>query len=134
MKLIGVVRLGRDAELRRTASGDAVASFSGAYEYGRKGADGKRPTQWVDVSMFGKRAESLCQYLTKGSQAMLYASSAHIESFEKRDGTSGTKLSCIADDIELIGSRDESAPSRSAPVPAQKPAPRRAQEDEDIPF
>jgi single-strand DNA-binding protein len=136
MKLIGVVRLGRDAELRHTASGDAVASFSAAFEYGRKGADGKRPSQWVDISMFGKRAESLCQYLTKGSQVMVYGGSPHIETFEKRDGTSGVKLSCIADDIELVGGRGESAPARPA-APAQRPQQRSqsaADIDDDIPF
>lgn len=129
MKLIGVVRLGRDAELRHTGSGDAVVSFSGAYEYGRKGNDGKRPSQWADFAMYGKRAESLCQYLTKGSQVMVYGGSPHIETFEKRDGTFGVKLSCVIDDITLIGGRSE-----STQAPAQKPAPKRAQEDEDIPF
>ena len=40
MKLIGLVRLGRDAELRFTAGGEPVASVTGAYNYGRKGEEG----------------------------------------------------------------------------------------------
>ena len=67
MKAFGLARIGRDAEIRHTAGGDAVASLSLAFTYGRKGEDGKRPTQWVDASLWGKRAEALAQYLTKGS-------------------------------------------------------------------
>ena len=43
--LIGLFILGRDAEVRRTSGGDPVATLSLAYNYGRKGADNKRPTQ-----------------------------------------------------------------------------------------
>lgn len=133
MKLIGKVRLGRDAELRRTAAGDAVASFSGAYDYGRKGDDGKRPSQWVEFSMFGKRAESIHEYLTKGSQVVVYGDSPHSEKYQTRDGAQAEKLVCNVDDIELLGSRTDS--THHAPhKPAQKLAPRRVQEDEDIPF
>ena len=67
MKAFGLARIGRDVEIRHTAGGDAVASLSLAFTYGRKGEDGKRPTQWVDASIWGKRAEALAQYLTKGS-------------------------------------------------------------------
>ena len=41
MKAFGLARIGRDAEIRHTAGGDAVASLSLAFTYGRKGEDGK---------------------------------------------------------------------------------------------
>jgi len=57
-------RLGRDSELRTTQGGDKVLSFSIADDggYGEK-----RRTQWIDCALWGKRAESLAQYLSKGS-------------------------------------------------------------------
>lgn len=57
-------RLGKDAELRNTNSGDAVCNFSVAVE-SRQGRD--KVTNWWRVSLWGKRGEALNQYLTKGS-------------------------------------------------------------------
>ena len=65
-------RVGRDVELRYTPSGVAVAAIALAYEYGRKDQQtGKRPTQWVEVTMWGKTAEALSQYLIKGKQVFI---------------------------------------------------------------
>ena len=47
MQLIGLARLGRDAEIRFTNDGEPVASLSLAFEHGRRGTDGKRTTQWA---------------------------------------------------------------------------------------
>ncbi|SOY65639.1 Single-stranded DNA-binding protein [Cupriavidus phytorum] len=92
IQLFGLARLGRDAELRSTSGGDSVASLSLAFNYGRKGDDGKKPTQWVDGSIWGKRAEALAPYLTKGSLVTVTIEDAHIETFKKSDGSEGTKL------------------------------------------
>ena len=66
MPVIELGRIGRDVELRYTPSGDAVCNIALAVDYGRKGQDGKRPTQWYEVSLWGKRAEALQPYLLKG--------------------------------------------------------------------
>ena len=58
-------RLGRDAEIRHTQSGQSVTSFALAVdEYAGKG---EKKTLWVDCSWWGERGEKLAQYLTKGS-------------------------------------------------------------------
>ena len=75
--LTGLFRLGRDAEVRYTQGGDAVASLALAYNYGKK-EDGKQPSQWIDASLWGKRAEALTQYLTKGSTISAVLSDVHI--------------------------------------------------------
>ena len=60
MKLIGIARLGRDAEIRHTASGKQVASLALAYDYGMKDdGTGKKPTQWVSASLWGDQAGRL---------------------------------------------------------------------------
>jgi single-strand DNA-binding protein len=57
-------KLGRDSELRRTQGGDAVLSFTVAVDQ-RNGRD--KTTNWYRISLWGKRGESLAQYLTKGT-------------------------------------------------------------------
>ena len=63
--------LGKDAELRRTGGGDAVAGFSVAVDNGKDKNGNKRDATWVDCSLWGKRGEGLCQYLTKGTKVAI---------------------------------------------------------------
>ena len=141
MKAFGLARLGRDAELRRTTQGEAVANLALAFSYGRKGEDGKRPTQWVEASLWGKRAESLMPYLKVGQQVEVLLDDMHIETYEGRNGP-GHKLAARVVDVELCGgpgAREPAAASASrAPAPA--PAPRQQggsgfdDMSDDIPF
>lgn len=61
-------RVGRDAELRSTNNGDHVAGFTVAVDT-RQGRE--KVTNWWRVSLWGKRAEALSQYLTKGSNVTI---------------------------------------------------------------
>lgn len=112
--LIFTGRLGRDVELRYTPGGNAVTNLDVAYNYGKKGPDGNRPTQWVDCSLFGKRAEALAPYLLKGQQLYLILSDVHIRTYQKNDNTQGFTLSGSVDEIELIGGRPEGAAQHQA--------------------
>lgn len=134
MKLIGLIRLGRDAELRYTQDGTPVATLAGAWNYGRKDQDGKRPTQWANLSIWGERAEKLQPYLTKGAQLLVHADDVHVETYEGRNGQ-GHKLVGRVDSVEFAGSRDQ-AGQGSAPAPAPRapaPAPQQRQARPDRP-
>jgi len=63
--------VGRDAELRRTKSGDDVLGFSVAVDNGKDKSGNKRPTTWVQCSVWGKRAESLASHIRKGTKLVL---------------------------------------------------------------
>ena len=140
-QITGVFRIGKDAELRDTASGPVI-NLALASNYGKKGSDGSRPTQWVEASLWGKRAESLEQYLTKGQQIYATISDPHIETYQKRDGGEGVKLVGMISDLELVGGKPsgggerrerEERPARRE----QKPAPKQGgfdDMDDDIPF
>lgn len=123
MKLIGIVRLGRDAEQRYTPTGASVVNFSGAFNFGKKDAEGRRPSQWVEFALWGDRGEKLLEYLTKGSAFLICAREVHIETFEKRDGGQGSKLVATVDDVEFVptGPRQEGA--QGAQSGAQAPTP-----------
>ena len=107
-QLIGLARVGRDVELRYTGNGDAVSNVSLAFNYGRKGEDGKRPTQWVDASLWNKRAEALTEYLLSGTQVFVVIDDVHIETYETRDGGTGSKMVGTISSLEFAssGNRD----------------------------
>ena len=63
--------VGKDAVLRRTNSGEPVLNFSVAVDNGKDRDGNKRDATWFDCSLWGKRAESLEQHITKGSKLVL---------------------------------------------------------------
>lgn len=138
-------RIGRDVTLRYTPSGTAVAEIALAYEYGRKDQQtGKKPTQWVEVTMWGKTAEALSQYLTKGKQVFIEAKDVHIQTYDKNDGTQGFKLA--AEFVGIKFAYDGQGQQQSqAPVQQQQQRPAQQQsrqaahnmafdDGQDIPF
>lgn len=125
IQIFGQAQVGRDVEVRNTTGGDAVASVSLAFSYGRKGDDGKKPTQWVDGALWGKRAEALAPYLTKGTRVTVALEDAHIETFKKQDGTEGVKLAARITAIDLAGSPQQAAPQQTQQRQQQRPAPQR---------
>ena len=133
-------RIGRDAELRFTPAGDAVCSIPVAVDYGRKGQDGKKPTQWYELTLWGKQAEGLAPYLLKGKQIHFTGTELHVETFKKNDGSEGVKLVCRSAEIKFASDGGHS--QAATPAAARQPAPRQQSQqaappdsfDDDIPF
>ena len=63
--------VGKDAVLRRTQSDEAVLGFSVAIDQGKDKNGNKRDSVWVNCSIWGKRAESLQRYITKGTKLVV---------------------------------------------------------------
>lgn len=136
MKANGLARIGKDAEVRYTPGGAAVANVSLAFTYGKKGDDGKRPTQWVEASLWGQRAESLTPYLTKGKQIVAYLEDVHIQTYTKGDGTQASKMAARIADLEFVAGGEQ---AESQPKPKPQAAPQSQGSgfddmDDDIPF
>lgn len=125
-KMFGLARLGRDAEIRTTGQGESVATLALAFSYGRKGSDGRRPTQWVDGALWGKRAEALAPYLTKGGLVSVLLEDVHIETYQGKNGEASKLVGRVVD-VELAGGGERAASPapapRAAPAPRQAPAP-----------
>jgi single-strand DNA-binding protein len=114
--------LGRDAELRHLPNGDAVLNFSVADSAGRD-----KPTIWWNCQLFGKRAESLAQYLTKG-QAVAVSGSVSEREWTDKDGNTKKSMNVRVNEVALQGKREEAKP---------KPAQQKADyddSDESLPF
>jgi single-strand DNA-binding protein len=87
--------IGKDAEVRTTQGGDIVTGWSVAVE-DRAGRE--KTTVWFDVSMWGKRGETLAQYLTKGSRVAVSGD------LGRREYEGKTYLTVRADQVTLLGS------------------------------
>lgn len=121
MLITGIARLGKDAVLRFTPSGQKVANLTLAYNYGQRGQDGKRPTQWIDAALWGDRAESLVPHLVKGTAINVTLSDPHQENYTSKDGKPGTKIVGRVIDLEFAGGAkpvSASQPATSSPPPA----------------
>ena len=121
MILTGIARLGADVVVRYTPSGEAVANLSLAFNYGKKDNDGKRPSQWIDASLWGKRVDALAPYLTKGASVSVVLTEPHVETFEGRNGP-GHKLVARVLEIEFAGGRRDDAQSAAPNQQQRKPS------------
>lgn len=98
-------RIGRDAELRATRNDDQVCNFSVAVET-RQGRE--KVTTWWRVSIWGKRAEVLNPYLTKGSAVTV------VGAFELNEYEGKPQLNVRASEVTLQGSPQQDDRRRSA--------------------
>ncbi len=101
-------RLVRDAELRYTKSGAAVSGFSLAVNRSvKRGDKWEDEASFIDATMFGKRAESLQQYLTKGTQLIV---SGELEQQRwEQNGQNRSKVQVIVSDVQLVGGKRDKA-------------------------
>ena len=107
--------LGKDPELRYTPSQQPVCNFSLATSESRKGADGERveQTEWHNIVVFGRQAETCKQYLGKGRQIFV---EGRIQSRKWQDQQGNTRYitEIIANNVQFTGGRDsinQSAPA-----------------------
>lgn len=120
MKVIGLANCGTDMVVKFLPSGDPVGEVSLAFRLSRKDKEtGKYATTWIKAAMFGKRAESLSQYITKGSSHVFYLKDLMADEFTGKDGDKRTTLKAIIEDVELAGSKN--TVSTSAPKPERQP-------------
>lgn len=121
-----VGRLGRDAELKYVGE-TALVQFSIAVNTSRKNASGQYEDKanWIDVKFWGKGAEAVHKYLTKGKQVGV-SGSLRQEKWEK-DGQQRSKIVVNAQSVQLLGGRSE---GDSQQAPAQDSS----SFDDDVPF
>ena len=132
--------IGRDPELRSTAGGSQILSFSLAVNDRKKNkqtGEWEDYTNWADCIVFGNRATALADMLRKGSKVAVEGKLRY-SSWEAKDGTKRSKLEVVVDEVEFM-SRDggayqqpaQQAFTAAAPAPA---TPAAQVYDEDIPF
>lgn len=126
-KVLLMGNLTRDPELRYTAGGTAIARFGMAINRMYKAQDGeqKKETCFVDVSMFGRRAEVISEYFSKGSSIFIEGR-LRFEQWESQDGQKRNRLSVMAENFEFVGSSQKNNDSSAfaeekMPMQSEKP-------------
>lgn len=109
-------RLTRDSELRQTQGGSAILNFGIAVNERRKNpqtGEWEDMPNFIDMVLFGNRATSLAQYLTKGTKVAVDGS-LRWSSWEK-DGARRSKIEVIVSEIQMMGGGQQNQ------MPAQAP-------------
>ena len=101
-KWIGIGRLTRDAEMKYTSGGMAICKFSIAVNARvKQGESWADEASFFDVTVFGKAAEAINQYLVKGKQVAIDGRLKQ-DRWEK-DGQNHSRVVINADNVQLLG-------------------------------
>lgn len=149
-KVILMGNLTRDPELRTLPSGNSVARISIAVNrvYLSKDGEKKEEVTYVDVDAFGKQAETIAKWCTKGSGILVEGRLRLDQWDDKNSGEKRSRLGIVLENFTFVGGRGNAASSGSdyddaAPAPRRAPAasaPRQAaapvsdMDDADVPF
>jgi len=144
-KVILIGNVGRDPEIRYTQSGEPIANFTLATNevWNDKSGQKQERTEWHRVEVFGKTAQVVRDYCTKGKQVYLEGSIRYDEWTDK-DGNkkymTKIRISGPGSRLVLLGGRGEGGPRGGAPsqetAPAQggPPTDDFHASDDDVPF
>jgi single-strand DNA-binding protein len=138
-KVILVGNLGRDAELRYTPAGAAVATLSLATTevWNDKGGQRQEKTEWHRVVLWGKQAETLNEYLMKGKQIYVEGR-LQTREWNDKDGNKRYTTEIRGDRVVLLGGGGgggrREAPARMPQESAEPHEQAVPVTDDDIPF
>lgn len=130
-------RLGKDSVSTKTAAGLNVLKFSVA---NNTGYNENKKTNWFNCVLFGKRGESLEEYLLKGT-AVVVSGEVTLNTYTNKDGAEISSLSLNVKEVTLAGSKSDNAsggsdykkPEAKAKAPAVSEG-AISFDDDDIPF
>ena len=106
-------RMTRDPELRHTATGTPVTSFTLAVDRDRKGQNGEKETDFIDVVAWSKTAEFVSKYFCKGRMAVVEGR-LQIRSWTDKEGNKRKSAEVLADNVYFADSKRDNAPAEMA--------------------
>lgn len=142
-KIIIVGNLGRDPEMRYMPDGTAVTNLSVATNRrwtDRNSGEPREETTWFRVSVWGRQAEAVNQYLSKGSGVLV---EGRLETdpdtggprlFTRQDGTVGASYEIRAFQVRFLGRASDTSYNSYESGGSAAPAGQAAEEEDDIPF
>ncbi len=132
-KVMIIGRLGRDPEMRYTASGRAVTTFSVATSRTWTTASGERrtETEWFNVVAWGKLAEVCKNYLSKGQEVYIEGR-LQTRRWEDNEGGKHVSTEIVANEMIMLGDRRHRASGDGHNETADEPTV--ADVEEEFPF
>ena len=118
-KVILIGRLARDPDMRTTGSGMTVTRFTVAVsrDFSSRNNNGQQQTDFVGCVAFGRQAENIAKYCSKGTQV---AVDGRIQtgSYDAQDGQKRYTTDVVADNVTFLGSKGGNSSSEySQPMP-----------------
>lgn len=143
-KVMLIGNLTRDPELKYTPKGMAIAQLGLAVNrvWSNEAGEKQEEVTFIDVEMFGRKAEVAAEYLKKGRPVFIEGRLKLDSWDDKTSGQKRSKLKVVGESLEFLGSREggggggessgESRAQRSAPSRAAAPPPKRPPADPDL--
>ncbi len=126
-KVILIGRLVRDPELRYTANGVAVTKFAIAVDRPFTNQQGERETDFIDIVVWRKQAETVANYLNKG-RLVAVDGRLQVRSYETQDGQRRRVWEVVADSVRFLDSKGSSETGSDGSSIEE------GMDDEDVPF
>lgn len=112
VNLVG--NIGKKPELSYSQQGNPILKFSLATS---EKWDGQVKTSWHNIVMFGKRAESLNQYLDRGAKVYVGGKIDYNHWTDKATGKPRTQTNIIADDLQMLGDGSQRTQTETPATP-----------------
>jgi single-strand DNA-binding protein len=138
-KVMLIGNLGKDPEVRFTASGQAVASFSLATSEKFKGKSGEweERTEWHNITLWGKLAEIAGEYLTKG-KTIYVEGRLQTRKWQDKSGNDRYTTDIVGDKMQMLSAKGERSGGSDSPSASRPSSSSNYEEppfqDDDIPF
>jgi len=107
-KVILVGRLTRDPDVKHVGNDKTVATFTLAVDRRFKNKDGQKETDFVPIVIWGKQAEIVGQYLSKGSQIGV-SGRLQVRSYEGNDGQKKYMTEVVAEEFTFLSSNKKAS-------------------------
>ncbi|MFA7402693.1 MAG: single-stranded DNA-binding protein [Pelobacteraceae bacterium] len=137
-KVMLIGNLGKDPEVRFTASGQAVASFSLATseKFKAKTGEWEERTEWHNITLWGKLAEIAGEYLSKG-KTIFVEGRLQTRKWQDKSGNDRYTTEIVGDKMQMLspkGERSGGGDTQSAPKSSASNYEEPPFQDDDIPF
>lgn len=123
-RVILMGNLTRDPEMSYTPNNTAICKFGMAINrtWNDQQGEKKEETCFVDCTAFGRRGETLNQYMSKG-RPLLVEGRLSFSQWTSQEGQKRSKLEVIVENFQFLGGRRDDAQDQSAPPAAAAQAP-----------
>lgn len=132
-KVFLIGNLTRDPELRETASGVAVCSFSIAVSRNYTNEDGERQTDFFNCTAWRGLGETIGKYAKKGKKVAVVGS-VQLRDYEDNEGIKRKAVDIIVQDVEFLSPKDNDEVGEQPKAKKNKPTLQAMDDDGDIPF
>jgi len=132
-KVLLIGNLGKDPEVRYTASGTAVASFSLATseKSKNKGDEWEERTEWHNITLWGRLAEIAGEYLSKGKTVFIEGR-LQTRKWQDKDGKDRFTTEIVGEKIQMLSRREGTGNTEGASAENHEDVP--LPNDDEIPF